>query len=51
MMPQPAEGEPNLTAIVDRPIRRRLQATHAKVYAVWIPDGEAEISYPRFRSI
>ena len=45
------EGEPNLSEILDRPIRWRLQATRAKVYAVWMPDGEPEISYHRFRSI
>jgi hypothetical protein len=45
------EGEPNLSEILNRPIRWRLQATHARVYAVWMPDGEAEISYHRFRSI
>ena len=45
------EGEPNLSEILDRPIRWRLQATRAKVYAVWMPDGEAEIDYHRFRSI
>ena len=45
------EGEPDLTEIVGRPIRWRLHATHARVYAVWMTDGETESSYHRFRSI
>ncbi len=45
------EGAPGGAAIVDRPVRWRLSATKAKVYSVWMPDGEKMPCYYRFRSI
>ncbi|MHB0874816.1 MAG: glycoside hydrolase family protein [Anaerolineae bacterium] len=44
-------GEPDASAIVGKPIRWRLSATRAKVYSVWMPDGEAVTCYHRFQSI
>ena len=45
------EGQPDLSRIVDRPIRWRLNATRARVYSVWMPDGESGSCYHRFHSI
>jgi hypothetical protein len=43
-------GEPETSAILERPIRWRLSATRAKVYSVWAPNGEEQASYHRFQS-
>ena len=45
------QGQPDASAIVNKPIRWRLSATGAKVYSVWMPDGEATTCYHQFRSI
>ncbi len=45
------EGQPNGTELVGRPVRWRLTARQAKVYSVWMPDGEGVTCYHRFRSI
>jgi hypothetical protein len=44
------QGEPPLATIVGQPIRWRLSATNAKVYSVWMPDGDAKPVYYKFRS-
>jgi hypothetical protein len=44
-------GHPDWSAIVGRDIRWRLQARNAKIYSVWMPDGDRQFTYHRFRSI
>lgn len=44
------QGNPPLASIVNQPIRWRLSATNAKVYSVWMPDGDAKPIYYKFRS-
>jgi hypothetical protein len=44
------QGNPDPTAIVGQPIRWRMRATRAKIYSVWMPNGEAEVRYDRFQS-
>ncbi len=45
------QGGPASSPPIHRPIRWRLAATRAKVYSVWMPDGEKESCYYRFHSI
>lgn len=45
------EGDPDGSKIVDRTVRWRMQARRAKVYSVWMPDGEGVTCYHCFRSI
>lgn len=44
-------GDSDVAAIVGRPVRWRLWATRAKVYSVWMPDGDMAPCYYRFRSL
>lgn len=43
-------GAPDAGQIINRPIRWRLQATHAKVYSIWMPNGDTQPRYDRFQS-
>jgi hypothetical protein len=45
------EGQPDAAALVGKPIRWRLSATNARVYSVWMPDGEVATRYHHFRSL
>lgn len=43
-------GRPDMSSIVNRPIRWRLRASSARIYSVWMPDGDAALVYHQFRS-
>jgi len=43
-------GNPDPAAILNRHIRFRLQAIRAKLYAVWMPNGDTEPRYNCFQS-
>jgi hypothetical protein len=43
-------GDPDPTPMLGRPMRWRLRATKARVYSVWMPDGDPTPRYDRFRS-
>lgn len=44
-------GEPDGWTLVGRPVRWRISATRAKVYSVWMPNGENVTCYHRFQTI
>lgn len=45
------EGQGNLNELVGKPIRWRLQATNAKLYAVWIPGTKGPVPYHQFETL
>lgn len=44
------QGNPDPSPLLNRWIRWRLRATRARVYSVWMPDGDPLPRYDRFRS-
>jgi hypothetical protein len=45
------EGRDNLSELVGKPIRWRLHATNANLYAVWIPGTKDKIPYYQFQTL
>jgi hypothetical protein len=43
-------GQPDPQRMLNRPIRLRLRAENARVFSVWMPDGDSTVQYNRFQS-
>jgi hypothetical protein len=50
-LPAVWRGNYDLNNIIMKPIRFRLRAQHAKVFSVWMRDGDLPMIYHRFRSV
>ncbi len=44
------QGDPDPAPTLNQPLRWRLRATRARLYAVWMPNGDAAPRYDRFTS-
>ena len=45
------KGNPDLSAIRQKPIRMRVEARNASLYSVWFPNGDKKPRYDSFREI